>query len=115
MKLSLLICMAFACLTNAGAADPKPITVKAGQELKLTLHAKATTGCRWVLAKATDEKLVKLLGSEYKRLDSKLMGAGGDMVWTFETLAEGKAEIRLDYIRPWERGVKQIGRASCRE
>jgi hypothetical protein len=36
-----------------------------------------------VLARPPDEKLVKLLGSEYKRLDSKLLGAGGDMVWTF--------------------------------
>ena len=95
-------------MCSSDLAEPKPTTVKAGQELKLTLHANATTGYQWVLAKALDEKLVKLLGSEYKRLDSKLMGAGGDMVWTFKALAEGKAEIRLNYIRPWERGVKPV-------
>ena len=108
MKVSLLICLALVCLTNAGAAEPKPIKVKAGQEFKLTLHANATTGYQWVLAKPPDEKLVKLLGSEYKRLDSKLMGAGGDMVWTFKALAEGKAEIGLNYLRPWEKGVKPV-------
>ena len=108
MILSLLICLVFCCVTIAGAAEPKPITVKAGQEFKLTLHANATTGYQWVLAKAPDEKLVKLLGSEYKRLDSKVMGSGGDMVWTFKALAEGKAEIGLDYIRPWEKGVKPV-------
>src|ERR1035437_7946082 len=103
MKLSLLICLALACLMNAGAAELKPITVKAGQEFKLTLHANATTGYQWLLAKAPDERLVRLLGSEYKRLDSKLMGAGGDMVWTLKAVAEGKVEIGLDYIRPWEK------------
>ena len=108
MILSLLICLVFCCVTIAGAAEPKPITVKAGQEFKLTLHANATTGYQRVLAKAPDEKLVKLLGSEYKRLDSKLMGAGGDMVWTFKALAEGKVEIGLDYIRPWEKGVMPV-------
>ena len=108
MKVSLLICLALVCLTNAGAAEPKPIKVKAGQEFKLTLHANATTGYQWVLAKPPDEKLVKLLGSEYKRLDSKLMGAGGEMVWKFQALAEGKTEISLNYLRPWEKGVKPV-------
>jgi inhibitor of cysteine peptidase len=108
MILSLLVCLAFCCVTIVGASEPKPITAKAGQEFKLTLRCNATTGYQWVLAKPPDEKLVKLLGSEYKRLDSKLMGTGGDMVWTFKALAEGKAEIGLNYIRPWEKGVKPV-------
>lgn len=106
MKLSLLICLALSWLATAGAAEPKPITVKVDQEFKLTLQYNATTGYQWVLAKPLDEKLVKLLGSEYKRLDSKLVGSGGDMVWTFQALAEGKAEIGLNYVRPWEKGAK---------
>jgi inhibitor of cysteine peptidase len=106
MKLSLLICLALSWVTTAGAAEPKPITVKVGQEFKFTLRSNATTGYQWVLAKPLDEKLVKLLGSEYKRLDSKLVGSGGDMVWTFQALAEGKAEIGLNYVRPWEKGQK---------
>jgi inhibitor of cysteine peptidase len=106
MKFSLLICLALSCLTTAGAAEPKPITVKVGQEFKLTLQCNATTGYQWVLAKPLDEKLVKLLGNEYKRLDSKLVGSGGDMVWTFQALAEGKAEIGLNYVRSWEKGAK---------
>ena len=106
MKLSWLICLALSCLTTAGAAEPKPIAVNVGQEFKLTLRYNATTGYQWVLAKPPDGKLVKLLGSEYKRLDSKLLGAGGDMVWTFQALAEGQTEMGLNYIRPWERGQK---------
>jgi len=102
----LLICLALSWLTTAGAAEPKPIAVKVGQEFKLTLQYNASTGYQWVLAKPLDEKLVKLLGTEYKRLDSKLVGAGGDMVWTFQALAEGKAQIGLNYVRPWEKGAK---------
>ena len=106
MRFSLLICLALSWLTTAGAAEPKPITVKVGEEFKLTLQCNATTGYQWVLAKAPDEKLVKLVGSEYKQLDPKLIGSGGDMVWTFRALAEGKAEIGLNYIRPWEKDAK---------
>jgi inhibitor of cysteine peptidase len=106
MKLALLICLALSWLATAGAAEPKPMAVKVGQEFKLTLQYNATTGYQWVLAQPLDEKLVKLQGSEYKRLDPKLMGAGGDMVWTFQALAEGKATIGLKYVRPWEKDAK---------
>ena len=106
MKFSLLICLALSWVTVAGAAEQKPITLKAGQEFKLTLRYNASTGYQWVIAKSPDDKLVKLLGSEYKRLDSKLVGAGGDMVWTFQALAEGKTEIGFNYVRPWEKGAK---------
>ena len=104
----MLICLALSWLTTAGATEPKPITVKVGQEFKLTLQCNATTGYQWVLAMPVDEKLVKLLGNEYKRLDTKLVGAGGDMVWTFQALAEGKTEIGLNYVRPWEKGAKPV-------
>ena len=106
MKLSLLMCLALSWLTTAGAAETKPIKVNVGQEFKLTLQYNASTGYQWVLGKPADEKLVKLLGTEYKRLDSKLVGAGGDMVWTFQALAEGKAQIGLNYVRPWEKDAK---------
>jgi len=106
MKYSLLTCLALVWLATAQAGAPKPITVTAGQEFKITLQYNATTGYQWVIVKNADEKLVKLLSSEYKRLDSKRMGAGGDMVWTFKALAEGKTEMQLNYIRPWERKEK---------
>ena len=75
MKFSLLICLALSWVTTAGAAEPKPIAVTVGQEFKLTLQYNAGTGYQWVLAKPPDEKLVKLLSSEYKRLDLSLGSA----------------------------------------
>ena len=59
-----------------------------------------------MLAKAPDEKLAKLLRSDYKRPNSELAGAGGEMVWTFRALAEGNTQMELDYVRSWEKGVK---------
>ena len=104
MRFSLLTCLTLVWLATAQAADPKPVTVTSGQEFKITLQYNASTGYQWVMAKAPDEKLVKLLGTDYKRLDTKLVGAGGDMVWTFQALAEGKTQIELNYVRPWEKG-----------
>jgi inhibitor of cysteine peptidase len=103
--------VAFVCLglwwpIVAGAAEPKPIAVTVGEEFKITLQYNATTGYQWQLSKPPDEKLVKLLGSEYKRADSTRIGAGGDQVWTFKALAEGKTAMALDYVRPWEKGTK---------
>ena len=108
MKCSLLTGLALVWLATAQAGDPKPIAATVGKEFKITLQYNASTGYQWVLAKLPDKKLVKLLGSEYKRLDSKLVGAGGDMVFTFQALAAGKTEVGLNYVRPWEKGQKPV-------
>jgi inhibitor of cysteine peptidase len=106
MKGSLVTCLVLVWLAAAQAGETKPIAVTAGKEFKITLPSNATSGYQWVLAKAPDEKLVKLLHSDYKRPDSKLAGAGGQMVWTFRALAAGKTELGLDYVRSWEKGQK---------
>jgi inhibitor of cysteine peptidase len=106
MKVLLVTALALVWLAAAEAGEPKPVAATVGKEFKITLQCNATTGYQWVLAKAPDEKLVKLLRTEYKRLDTKLVGAGGDMVWTFQALAEGKTQMGLDYVRPWEKGQK---------
>jgi len=106
MKCLLLTGLVLVWMATAQAGEPKPLAVTVGKEFKITLQYNASTGYQWVLAKPPDAKLVKLLSTDYKRLDSKLAGAGGDMVWTFQALAEGKTQIGLDYVRPWERGQK---------
>jgi inhibitor of cysteine peptidase len=104
MRFLLLTGLVLVWLATAQAGEPKPIAVVTGKEFKITLPSNATTGYQWMLTKAPDEKLVKLLSSDYKRPDSKLAGAGGHMLWTFQALAAGKTELGLDYVRPWEKG-----------
>jgi inhibitor of cysteine peptidase len=106
MKFSTLVCLALGWLMTAAAGEPKPITVNVGQEFKITLQYNASTGYQWQFGQPPDEKFLKLMGTEYKKADSKLVGAGGDEVWTFKALAEGKTTIELTYIRPWEKGTK---------
>lgn len=106
MRFWLLTGLVLVWLVTAQAGEPKPIAVATGKEFKITLPCNATTGYQWVLTKAPDEKLVKVLRSEHKRPDSKQVGAGGAMVWTFKALAAGKTELGLDYVRSWEKGQK---------
>jgi inhibitor of cysteine peptidase len=106
MRILLVAGLVLVWLAAAQAGESKPVTATVGKEFKITLQCNPTTGYQWVLAKAADEKLVKLLRSDYRRLDSKLTGSGGDMVWTFRALAEGKTQMELNYVRPWEKGEK---------
>src|ERR1019366_8815865 len=106
MKVLLLTGLALVWLATAQAEEAKPVTTAVGKEFKITLACNPTTGYQWVLAKAPDEKLAKLLKSEFKRLDLKLVGAGGEMIWTFKALAEGTTRMELNYIRPWEKEQK---------
>jgi inhibitor of cysteine peptidase len=106
MKVLLLTGFAFVWLAAAQAEESKPVAATVGKEFKITLQCNPTTGYQWVLAKAPDEKLAKLLRSEFKRPNSKLVGVGGEMRWTFQALAEGQTQMELNYIRLWEKGVK---------
>ncbi len=101
-----IIWMAAGWLATAQAGESRPISARVGQEFKLALPCNASTGYTWVLATVPDEKLVKLVKTDYKRQDSKLIGAGGTMVWTFKGLAEGKTEMKLNYVRPWEKAER---------
>ena len=104
MKRLVLLCLGLGSLLTSEAAQPKPITVTVGQEFKISLQYNASTGYQWEFGKPPDENFLKLLGTEYKRLESKLVGAGGDEIWTFKALAKGKTQLELNYVRPWEKG-----------
>ena len=104
MKLLITLCLVLGWLLMAAGAEPKPIAVTVGQEFKITLQYNASTGYQWQFAKPPDEKFLKLLGTEYKKSNSNLVGAGGDEVWTFKAVAEGRTAIALGYVRPWQKG-----------
>jgi len=80
-----------------------PFVMKVGDEFVLTLESNPTTGYRWQVADKLDGKIVRLISSEYKAPDTKLVGAGGNEVWTFRAEGRGKTAINLIYVRPWEK------------
>jgi inhibitor of cysteine peptidase len=81
------------------------ITVKLGQPFAITLESNRTTGYQWELAQPLDGAILKLANSEYKAPNTTRVGAGGEEVWTFQTVGKGKAEILMKYVRPWEKDV----------
>jgi predicted secreted protein len=88
-----------------GITDPaRPLTVSPGAKFVVVIASNRTTGFSWQIAEPINEKVVKLLKSEYLSARSDLDGAGGKEVWTFTAVAAGKTTICLHYIRPWEKG-----------
>ncbi len=106
MKRLLIACLLLAGLMRLSAADSKPISVTVGQEFKITLWYNSSTGYQWTFPKPIDEKLLKLVRTDYGKSDPRYIGSGGDQTWTFKALTEGKTEIELGYVRPWEKGAK---------
>jgi inhibitor of cysteine peptidase len=85
--------------------DPaRTLTVSPGEKFFIVIASNRTTGFAWQIAKPINEKVVKLLGSEYLPAKSDLVGAGGKEVWAFTAVAAGQTTISLKYIRPWEKG-----------
>jgi predicted secreted protein len=118
--LTVLLCIVFGHQAvaedkNAGENTPELINAKTGTEFSLTLESNRTTGYRWLIDGTLDEKLVKIVQSNYvgpKGKPADLIGAGGKEVWIFSTLAEGKTTILFKYVQPWVKVQKPAKRAS---
>ena len=87
-------------------SDPSlEIEVAPGQHFTLVLDSNATTGYLWEIISPKESTIIRLVGSEYRKLQTGLIGAGGKEVWIFEATGKGKTEIIFKYIRPWEKDV----------
>ena len=94
------------------SGSENPFAMNVGDEFVLTLESNPTTGYRWQVADKLDEKTVKLISSEYNAPDTKLVGAGGNEVWTFKAAGKGKTTINLIYVRPWEKDTPPVRTAT---
>lgn len=94
------------CSMIANSNDTLTINVDSKQSnFTVTLKANPTTGYQWSVVKY-DKKLLTLSGSQYQKPNTKLIGAGGQMVFTF-TLNKGKSypastDMVFKYARSWE-------------
>jgi predicted secreted protein len=101
-RLAALLSLALWC--SVAAAAEKPISVGVGQEFKIVLESNSSTGNQWLMARPLDGRLLKLLGSEYKRGRPGAVGASGNEFLSFKAkaLGEGKTQIFLKYGKLWE-------------
>lgn len=96
------------------AADhDRPVDVKTGQTVSVRLDANRTTGYTWLLpAGDIAHGIIQPLHPE-SRYDQKIdgiysMGVGAIEVWEFKAIRAGEGVLRLEYRRPFEKGVDPL-------
>ncbi|MCD6452736.1 MAG: protease inhibitor I42 family protein [Dehalococcoidales bacterium] len=96
------------CRSVPTYTDPgQQMKVRVGQEFVIALESNITTGYSW--QESHDEALVELVGNTYKQSQHSqgLVGAGGTEYFRFKALSSGRAEITLNYKRPWEEEIAE--------
>lgn len=93
--------------------DPaRPVTVSPGEKFVIVVTSNRTTGFSWQVAKPLDEKVIRLVGSEYVPSQVDLDGAAGKEVWTFIAVGAGRTAITLQYVRSWEKDKPPLQEAT---
>jgi inhibitor of cysteine peptidase len=113
---ALSACLWFSLAMGQAVGESVPeggtMNLTVGQTHTIALTSNPTTGYRWQLAGPIDERIIKLVSSEYKRPDSRLVGAGGQELWKFQAVGKGNTNIVMTYVRPWEKDEKAARTAS---
>lgn len=91
-------------------AGVEKIEVLAGKEFSITLVANHTTGYSWRLATTLDPATMKQISNTYteRKSDPDEVGAPGEEVWTFGTVAQGTVPLVFEYVRPFEKDAKPV-------
>ena len=95
--------------TNAVAANGTP-DIKNNDSTTFTvrLSSNITTGYSWTCA-VEPKDIVKLTGSDYiTSAPAGIVGAGGFSLFNFEAVAPGKANLKFQYARPWEKNIPPV-------
>jgi predicted secreted protein len=88
------------------------VMTEEGREFTIRLTSNRTTGFQWRVGGMLDDRIVKLVKSDYLSYDTGLAGSGGEEVWTFTAVGKGETQITMEYARPWETGVQPIKTAT---
>lgn len=112
-SLTLILILATACTSpqsvNLTSADNGgKAVVKEGGQIIIKLDGNPSTGYSWE-AKDLDATMFKQAGDPvFSSSNPGLVGSGGTLTLTFDTLKAGTSTLNLIYHRPWETGVKPI-------
>jgi predicted secreted protein len=94
--------------TASAGGGEEQLEAAVGESFSITLESNPTTGYKWELSDPVDTRIIKLVGSAFRAAESKLLGAGGREIWTFKAVGKGRTEIRMKYVRPWEKDIPPI-------
>lgn len=104
-------CAALLASGCASGASPRPLTeaddgqsmkLRPGERLEVTLAGNPTTGYSWELVEL-DTAVVRPVGEISYRQEGQGIGAGGVFVASFEAITTGRTDLRMAYLRPFER------------
>jgi inhibitor of cysteine peptidase len=110
-SLALIVILAAACtspqtatLTNANNGGK--VVVRVGGQIIINLDGNPSTGYTWE-AKNLDTSLFKQAGDPaFSSSNPGVVGSGGTLTLTFNTLKAGTSTLLLIYHRPWETSVE---------
>jgi predicted secreted protein len=90
------------------------VMAEEGKEFTVRLNSNRTTGYQWRPAESLDERVVRVVRSEYVPFDTAAVGGGGEEMWTFLATGKGDTEISMEYVRPWEKGQSEMKTATIK-
>jgi predicted secreted protein len=91
------------------------VMTEENKEFTVRLLSNRTTGYLWKPADPIDERIVKIVRSEYIPFERPgAVGVGGEDVFTFLGVGRGDAEIAMEYIRPWEKNQPAVKTATIK-
>ena len=99
---------------DLNAADAAvPVQAQVGQLLSIRLTGNVSTGYSWDWDEAAAAGVLVSERNTAKVDAAKsdappMVGSPSTQVWLFRATAPGKAELRLDYRRPWEKNVAPV-------
>ena len=109
--LAVILILATACsktpqtATLTSANNGGKVEVKVGGQIIVNLDSNPSTGYTWE-AQSLDATMFKQVGdSVFSSSSPGLVGSGGTLALTFDTLKAGTSMLTLVYHRPWETGV----------
>jgi inhibitor of cysteine peptidase len=82
------------------------VTLHKGDTLKLRLKATPSTGYTWQIAQLNISILTLASGPMYMPPPNVVPGAEGHQKFLFSTVASGRTQLQLNYVRPWEKNAK---------
>ncbi|MCL9685820.1 protease inhibitor I42 family protein [Legionella maioricensis] len=102
------VLLGLSIIANAGSAAGDDLTINADSSQSsfvVQLAANPTTGFQWKVVRF-DKNLLSLISSHYQKNQTNLIGAGGQMQFTF-ILNKGKSypaktNMVFKYARSWE-------------
>jgi len=88
------------------AQNQGKVRVKKDASFQVLLNANPTTGFDWRIL-SYDSTIIEVKHKSFIKSDTQRMGAPGKQVFKFKAIAAGATDLRLIYVRPWERATSE--------